>query len=327
MEKKEIHAFLVMQRRKNIRLLIILIVLGLVNAGIIFFNNSHSGQNVDRYKFTLIDTSQVNRITLEQPDGEISFQKSDKGWQVDGKYKMDERMTGLIFAVMTSVETSRSAGTSANNQVTDRLLKEGVLVRFYSNDKVISAFHMGGNPTKTNSYMMKLSESIPYVVYIPGYSSYLAGLFELKVSDWRSKNAFETSWSSLKSLKLRSAGDDVPQLDIRYQGNFFKVANVSNADTVKMMNYLETTTALMVDQYIEAGEYSHYDSLITTQPQFTLSLEDVDATRNRQLQIFSRLGSKTQRLGRLLPAQQMVIIRQRKVDNILAVNSDFEQID
>ena len=296
-----------------------------INAGAILFDNGQSVQNADRYKFTLIDTSQVDRITLKQAGTELTFQKAGNHWQVNQKYKMDERMTGLIFAVMTSVETGRAAGAAPDNQVADRLLKEGVLARFYNGDKLISEFYTGGNPTKTNSYMMKVSESVPYVVYIPGYSSYLAGLFELKISDWRSKKAFETSWSSLKSLKVKQGNENLAQLDIAFQEGFFKVAGVSNIDTVKMMDYLEKATNLVVDQYVEPGGYPGYDSLATTQPEFTIFLEDVDASKNRQLLIYPQAGNEARRLGKLLPSREMVIIRQGKVDSILAVNSDFEQ--
>ena len=316
-----------MQRRKNIKLLIIFIALIIVNAGIMLIDNRPSVEQVDRYKFTLIDTSQVNRITLKQPDGEITFQKAGDNWQVNRKYKMDERMIGLIFAVMSSVETARAAGSSSGNKVSDRLSKNGVLVSFYSDDKVISEFYTGGNSTKTTSYMQKVSESIPYVVYIPGYSSYLAGLFELKVSDWRSKKVFETSWSSLKAVKLESLDDNVIQLGIEYQDNFFRVADVTKVDTVKMMNYLEATTNLLVDRYIEPGEFSHYDSLLATQPEFTISLQDADETKNRQLVIYPLADKEPQRLARILPSEQMVLIRKKKVEDILAVNGDFELVD
>lgn len=316
-----------MQRKKNIRLFIIFMALVMVNTAVVFLDVNRSDQYVDRYKFTLIDTSQVDKITLKQHDRLISFEKTGEGWLVNQKYPTDERMMGLIFAVMTSVETSRSVGASADNEVRDKLSKEGVLVEFYSGKDDISAFYTGGNPTRTLSYMMKKSESVPYVVYIPGYSSYLAGLFALKLSDWRNKKAFETSWSSLKSLKLESVKDNLVQLHIAYQNNFFKVVDVSGVDTVKMMNYLETTTALTIDQYIEPGEFPDYDSLISAQPEYIIFIEDTDAAKNRQLQIFPPLEGKGLRLGQLLPSKQMVIIRQKKVDGILAANSDFERIE
>ena len=315
-----------MQRKKNIRLLILFIALLMVNAAVILLDENQSGQSVDRYKFTLIDTSQVNKITLKQPGQEITFEKPGRTWQVNGQYPMDERMAGLIFAVMTSVETSRPAG-AADSELAKRLSEEGILVEFYSNDQVIAAFYSGGNSTKTQSYMMKASESVPYVVYIPGYSTYLAGLFELKAKDWRNKKVFETSWSSLKSLKLRSEKNGELLLDISYGNNFFEVANVSKTDTARMINYLETTTSLMVEQYIEPGEFPGYDSLAATPPEYTLLLEDADVSKNNQLQIFPALPGDKRRLGKLLPSRQMVALRQGRVDNIIAVYSDFERID
>ena len=105
------------------------------------------------------------------------------------------------------------------------------------------------------------------------------------------------------------------------------MADVSGVDTVKMMNYLETTTGLTIDQYIEPGEFPDYDSLISAQPEYIIFVEDTDTAKNRQLQIFPPLEGKGQRLGQLLPSKQMVIIRQKKVDGILAANSDFERIE
>ncbi len=296
----------------------------MINASVILLDNDQPRQNIDRYKFTMIDTSQVNKITLEQTGQELVFQKLDGKWQINQKYPMDERMAGLIFAVMTSVETSRAVGGPGNGEIAERLLKDGVLVKFYNGKNAISAFYVGGNATRTTSYMMKTAESVPYAVYIPGYTSYLAGLFELKVSDWRNKLAFETSWSSLKSLKLEAERDHLAQLDIAYKDNFFKVAAVKEVDTVKMMDYLEKTTNLLVDQYIESGEFPTYDSLGLTQPEFTLIVEDADATKNRKLLIYPQIDGDNQRLGKLLPSEQMVIIRQRKVEAILASNSDFQ---
>ena len=103
------------------------------------------------------------------------------------------------------------------------------------------------------------------------------------------------------------------------------MAGISNVDTAKMMNYLETTTGLLIDQYIFPGEFPLYDSLATTQPAFTVLVEDSEVAKNARLQLFAPGGNKSHRLGKLLPSEQMVLIRSKKVEAILALNGDFER--
>jgi hypothetical protein len=53
----------------------------------------------------------------------------------------------------------------------------GVVVKLYEGDNLLKEFIAGGNATKTQAYFKYPEEEDSYVMVIPGYRVYAAGIF------------------------------------------------------------------------------------------------------------------------------------------------------
>jgi len=305
-----------MQLRKNIKLFILLVILSGGIVGFKYFENNFQSNESNRFKFTLVDSVGINRITITSPDQRLEFLKSPEGWKIDNQYKMDPKMIGLLFAVMSGNETLRAV-SDGEGEISNRLKSSGVLVGFYDLNGARSSFYAGGNSTKTTSYFMDQEEETPYVVNIPGYSSYIAGIFDLNAREWRDKRIFNTSWNSLKTLQVVSKKDKEINLEVNYQDGFYKMKGVVNVDTSKMMNYLEYTTQLEVDQFIKLEEFTIFDSLAHHLHELEIELQDLDTTRNTRTMVYPAIPGENMRLINILPQDHWALIKEDKYKNLL----------
>ena len=53
--------------------------------------------------------------------------------------------------------------------------------------------------------MMPVDENQPMIVNIPGYESYVAGIFEIPTNDWRDRTIFSTNYRTLQKLEVQYA--------------------------------------------------------------------------------------------------------------------------
>ncbi len=314
-----------MQKNKNITLLIIFLILVIANVLLMWFGSSQPKSSaVDPLKFTLIDSAGVDKISLTHAEHTIILEKGPSGWSVNKSYKMNDQMRVLLIAVLSSLQTKRAVDTSKGNPVGKLLSEKGVLVEVFQNGNSVMKFLTGGNTTKTVSYMMNDAEEIPYVVTIPGYSSFVAGLFALKEGDWRYKGIFNSTRNSFKSLYLQENATNSSLLKLSAKGQFFEIDGINKIDTSALYDYLQSTIGLEIDEYIAPGTYEDYDSLSLNAPEYILQITDFDSALNRSVSIFPLIPGDHQRLIAIQPGDIMATLRNNKVRQIIKDRQAFD---
>src|SRR5688572_17083538 len=179
-----------MQEKRNKRLAILLVVLLGTTASVYWFGKSESGYEVDPAIFKQVDLNTVDEVVLESPSGKIDLKYEGAKWKVNKTFNANPERINVLFATLQQAEAKRPVALSLQDSLTTVLQKSGVKVTLRTAGETNEVFYAGGNESKNQAYFVMENTTVPYVVTIPGYRVYVAGIFELAESEWRDKYVF-----------------------------------------------------------------------------------------------------------------------------------------
>ena len=165
--------------RKNWALAIILIFLSTIFAIMVSQKGPVGTVQVDKTLFAVADTASVEKIILRQPDGLVqTLQKRNDYWLLNGEHAADPAVMNVLLSVLKEVQVKRPVARNQQEEVLNQLEKGGVEVELEGVDT--ERFVVGGREGDRISYFAKDDKA--YVMELPGYSSYISGIFYLKQS-------------------------------------------------------------------------------------------------------------------------------------------------
>jgi hypothetical protein len=291
-----------MQEKRNIRLLLSLIVSCVVLAVVLYISNRESFSALDKQMFQVADQTQINKVVIKPTTGEALELRFDGAkWQVNNSFQADAQMVKILFATILQTEPRREVPLSLQDSISNHIKTTGREIQLFEGDQLVKQFWVGGNDAKTETYF-QLPDGAPFVVQVPGYRLYIASVFELAANDWRDKRIFNFNWQNFKSLKTRFSSQSNQDFSISFANQIFVINEVAVADTTKLSNYLESAFNLQADQFLTVS--GKYDSLLATTPAYSISVTDI-ANRVYQLEVFPQLKGEQLILGRVnaeLPA-------------------------
>ncbi len=303
------------QGKKNIRLIIILVVLVGISFTLSFFggNNSISIENADQ--FQLNDTTGITTVTMASDKLLNRLQKTDSGWTINAKYLADESIIIVLFSVMQKVEILREIDEKGSETISDK-----IKVEFKRGEEVVQSFYASANPTKTLSVFSKNDES--YVVNLPGYESFVTGIFEIPESDWRNRMIVSMGPFNMDAVKVNYLKEPEKSFEIKVANNFPFIENVARLDTLKLMDYLEQFSYFQVDEFVALDEYSELDSIAHTDPWISFSFEELNAANDVTLTFFHKKRNDPNILA-LVNDHQPVLFNYRRIAGIFKEKEDF----
>ncbi len=312
------------QKQKNIVLLFILGLL--VVSAIIFGLTGEQSINTIKNKeiFNVQDSSLVDQITIRSKVKNIILKKDAGTWMINDEFKAEQNIVKVLLSILKDVEVVRKVPKTQEEDIYKYIIDEGYLIEISGNGKLINSFYSSGNANKTISYMMTIDSNDPMIVNIPGYESYVAGIFEIPVNDWRDRLILSTSWRTLQKLNIDYVEYPQYNLNIKFNFNFLRIEGVSNLDTVRMMSFIENFNYVNADRYLDKGQIGKYDSLLNTPPTVTLSIEDIDTKNSKSINFYPAIKNDPMMLGFVKEDNQMVLFEANRIQNLFAVKSDFE---
>jgi len=281
-----------MWQNKNFRLSLILFIL-LVITGVVLMRKSPTSRLViNRDLFNVKDTSRIDRLTILINDQEISLNRKASGWMICEEKKADNYYVSLLKTVLYNVEVQRKISISEKEEVNTRLQDTGVKVTVLLSDGTKTSFLAGGNKIQTISYFKDLETDDIYRVNIPGYRSFVSGIFLLTEMEWRDKTLFESSWTSIQTLKVTYPAQPGMDFRIIHKDGFLQISGIEAVDTTKMMDYVALFSSLKANYFFESATY---DSLLKTDPFMQIQLMDLDSLKNNEVRVYPlEKGSVTQ---------------------------------
>jgi hypothetical protein len=275
-----------MQRKKNIRLIIVLTVLIAVTIITYFIQGNDGNSSIDKTLFVYENTNEVDQVTIESQGVKVDLSFGNNQWTVNEKYKADPQRISVLFAILKQVSVRRKVAKSQEEQITGRFATQGVTVSLFEQGQKVKQFQVLGEEAKGLSYMAHSESDEKYLVEIPGYKSYLAGLFELDANGWRNPLVFDINWANLVSVKADYLGKEANGFTIEFDDRDYGIAGMQ-ADSMKLTDYLDDVSLLYVNDYLSADEVKEYNEL-TSAPQAQITIKDV-GRNNYSLTIFDKV--------------------------------------
>lgn len=312
-----------LQKQKNISLMVILAVLVAISLLLGLVNNQIAGNAGGAKVFQVPDTSAVDMIKIHYTGESIELKKVNDTWMLNDIYHAEENIITVLLAILKDAESLRKLPKSQAEGVSNTILEHGADVEISGRGSVISSFRIAGNDTKTMTYVLLKDEEIPMIVHIPGYESYIAGIFEIPANDWRDRTILSTNWRTLQELEVEYTQFPEYNFAIRFKDNFLTIAGIHTLDTAAMMDYIGQFYQLQADKFIERQENNRYDSLLSTPETVRMHFYDINAENSKTIRFFPLLPNDPMMLGYVEEDNQMALFQARRIQSWFAVKDEF----
>jgi len=315
---------LIMTESKKNKILITILILLITISALLHFNlESEKSNTIDNVsKFSIADTSSIQKIVMQSPFETNLLEKNNGHWTINKSRDADPNIIRVLLSVLKQVNVSRSVSKNQMVLTKKELIEEGTLVEIYDDIGLEKKLYVKGNATKTLSLFMDEVEGIPYIVVLPGYDSYVAGIFEIPRLDWQNRLIFNSTWRSLRKLEMLYPNKPKNSFEIRFDLDFFSITGIDNLDTASMMNFVEEFQYFQADRFIEPEPESTYGKLLKTNPKVYLSIEDIDDRKNNRIAFYDQLKGDRMILGKL-DNGEIALFDYKRIRKIFIKKSDF----
>lgn len=278
-----------MQVRKNKILTVIL--LGLITLTlVVYFSDDEAGTlDIDKDKFAFTDPSSVDKVILDQPEGEVHLDYKGNKWLVNNEYEADPQRIKVLFAIIKQVSVRRKVAKQDEDSLQQAIQENGIKATFFSKNQQVHSITVLGNEQRGITYMTQEDSDI-YLVEIPGYRSYLAGVFLLDANAWRDPLVFDVNWRNLQKVSMFIPDEPESSFDIVYDNGQYQIEELTKTDTTKLFNVLDDISLLYVNDYLTRHEVEALDASVF-EPTATIVVEDVGQNKFT-LEIFQELNGQ-----------------------------------
>ncbi len=304
-----------MQRKKNIRLLIISAILLIATVMLYSIGEQRGGTNIATEKFAVADTASITRVEIRKNENVTVLSRESNRWLVNDKFPLDDGMRTVLLSVLNRVRVQRPVAEVIRAEVIDNLKQEGYQVSVFAGNQQLIEYIAGGDREANVTYFKRPAEEIPYVVHLPGYESYVAGLFEITENDWRDRIIMATNWNLIDSLRLIYPQNPESSFSIVLRNQNYEVPELAAADTSVLYNFMDHVSYILADRYINPQEYPQYDSLAQTTPLAILKVKEIVENEAEQIIFYPPLPGDNYLLGKT--GEQLVLFELNRMRNIL----------
>lgn len=271
------------QKKKNIALLAVLAVLIVASVWAFQYNPyQQKSTTFDKELFAVTNPREsLTKISMQSAKVNNVLEKEGENWQVNDTFALDPSMKEVLMALMERISVQRVFTGEESERIKQQVLDSGIQVQLYGEQGLINEFTAGGDISTISSYFVKDGEV--YLMQLPGYQSYVAGIFEVKANDWRDRTVFSGTWQDMVSLTIKESSGD--SIKFSYDEGLLKW-NHPQADSVKVMDFVEQFNYFYVDQYLtsENEVFNYRDSF---SKKGTIKIEALDASKNLEMTFYT----------------------------------------
>jgi len=246
-----------MQEKRNKKLAALLLTLIAIMVVLYVIKDEPDRIDIDREVFAYDDPSQIDRVSIDLGEEVVELNFDGTRWLVNSQYKADPQRVKVLFAVLKQVRARRAAARQQQDSLQSKMSTDGQTVSFFSSGKKIHGFKVIGNADKGLTFMSQPQEDI-YVAEIPGYRSYLAGIFEVDEQGWRDPLVFDINWRNIQSVHIIYPNQSENSFDVSFNDGDYKINQLQKTDTTKLFDLLDEVSRLYVNDYLRKSEVEGY---------------------------------------------------------------------
>ena len=300
-----------MQEKKNKRLLILFVVLATSTIAVGWYLMAGESDEIDKSRFKKFDLQTVDKIVLQQHDDTVTLSFNGSRWLVNNQSNADAKMIDVLFATIHQAEPKRPVSRNSQDSIYQALDKDGVHVSVFTKDEKVGAWLAGGDPGKRQAYFALPSDQEVFMMTIPGYRVYAAGVFELERLGWHDKRVFAFNWQNFSKLEVTFPKQASQNFSVVMNEGQVIIPGIQAPDTAHLNSYLDAVSLLTVDDYLPAS--ASLDSLLSVEPIQILTVNDI-AKRNYVLKLYA---SKTETVFGLINDQQWAAFDTRNARQVV----------
>lgn len=268
---------------------------------------------IDPDYFGMTDTEQVDKLVLQSPYDTVVLTFEGSRWRVNGRWDADVQMIKVLMATLRQAIPYRMVSTSLMDTVVQQLEQRGTRVLIEEGGVVRMVFLAGGNSQKTESWFLKMGDTRPFVMVIPGYRVYVSGILQMDEGGWRDKRIFNFNWRNFKSLTASYPNEPAAGFTVEMKQRYFGIKDLTEVDTTKLNDYLDAVSLLAANHFVAGGSRA-VDSVMIIAPLARIEIHDV-ASRTYSLDVFAGTKNEMAYYGRMEDGQ-IVVLDRRAIDEV-----------
>lgn len=282
--------------QKNKILYILLAVLVVVAA--YYYFKDHPGtiahQEGALAEFAIKDTASIDKIFIADPKGgKVTLTRTGDKWMVDNEYEARPDNIRILMKTFYRVDVKSPVSNAAFNNVVKKIATNSIKVEIYQGENKPSKVYYLGDPTMDHqgTYMLLelegVKSTVPYIAHIPGFYGYLTTRFFTNKKQWRDAVVFKYKPKEIKQITVKYFETPEESFTIKKEGNQLTLIDIqknipiANADLPKLQNYIERYQKIYYEMIDEESSPEKIDSIITTQPYFSITVNEVSGDSNQ----------------------------------------------
>jgi hypothetical protein len=230
--------------------------------------------------FAVANMADVDKIVIKhvklQP---LVFTRNNEGWELNGKYKVDQAVFVHIERVLTNVRMLYVPPVKTTPTILKSLKTNGIQVDVYEGDQTPSKIiHIGSDtPDNDGTYMILGGSSQPYAMHLPGLAGGLRSRFEQPLENYRDKFIFHFPSEDIKHIKVQYPKNNLSSFIISHDKSSVKIQPLlktnNNEVVVKnpmVLSYLSGFESLGAEKIMNT--FPLKDSIISAIPTCIIEL-------------------------------------------------------
>jgi hypothetical protein len=226
---------------------------------------------------------------------------------VNGEYDADRNLVKVFFATIDQMVPKREVAGANSDSLLAQFADTHVEVSLFEKDNERLSFWIGGD-SKKGETLAKKEQGPLYLMKIPGYRVYVAGIFESGPGVWRDKRIFDFNWRNFRQLSALFPASPADNFTVVFKDGYFGIEQLQAVDTTTINDYLDAVSLLEASEYVMHGEEKQYDSLLNSTNSFSIEVSDI-AGRTYSLTLYKPTTSAAQVLGRTHAGEMVLFDR------------------
>jgi hypothetical protein len=315
-----------MKQTARIKLLSLLFVLSGLGAAFVLIKETGLGnENSASLKISL-DSSFLNKITLQYDSQTTILTKGRRTWMVNGKYKTRPNILQLMIVGLSKAEVKRPVAEENKKKVLALLKEKGISIKAEGEDWNKSFLLASNDNDANSSYYLEEGSTEPYVIFVPGFSGDMANLFKMDEAAWRNRELFISTPVSLQKITISYPAFKESNVSIQWNADkTFNLPGVKKVDSSKVITYLAQFEQVNVDQYVYKNKESIMASLRKNAPQAIIDVSDLDPAGNHTLAIYGESKEPKGIYAIVTPENELVIMKPETLFRLLVRKEFFEK--
>jgi hypothetical protein len=284
------------EMRKNLQLLFILILLA-IGAGIVWSLKGGTRKK-PLANFAIEDTAAVTKIVITDADLNKAVLERDPNsryWDLNGKHKARKDAVDLLLKTALRIRVKGPVPEPALENVLRQMAGAGKKVEYYQGgDKPVKTYYIGtATQDHTGTYMLletpeEGKSSEPFIMYMEGFVGFLNTRYFTDEEEWRYTGIFDYPNLEISQVDVIHHEAIDRSFTIYYnEGNDLKLQSKSFQmdipvfDTLAVKDYYLLYKKVHLETYVSHLTPEAEDSLLNSQPAFTLAVTEKGGNRKK----------------------------------------------